>query len=51
MKLIKEFIIKEIIMLFIALLVIETFIIWILRKRAETIYDNTYDETMDKIEN
>ena len=51
MKLIREFIIKEIILLFVALLIIESFIIYILHKRAKIIYDDTYNETMDKIEN
>lgn len=51
MKLIKEFIIKEILLLFIALLTIEVFIISILFKRAEIIYDDPYNETMDKIVN
>ena len=51
MKLIKEFIIKEIILLFIALLIIECFIVYILYKREEIIYDETYNETMNKIVN
>ena len=51
MKLIKEFIIKEILLLFIALIVIEGFIIFLLSKRAEIIYDETYNETIDKIVN
>ena len=51
MKLIKEFIIKEIILLLIALLTIEVFIISILYIRADIIYDETYNETMDKIFN
>ena len=51
MKLIKEFIIKEILLLLVALMVIEGFIIYLLSKRAEIIYDETYDETIDKIVN
>ena len=51
MKLIKEFIINEILLLFIALIVIEGFILFLLSKRAEIIYDETYNETIDKIVN
>ena len=51
MKLIKEFIIKEILLLLIALLVIEVFLIYLLSKRAKIIYNETYEETIDKITN
>ena len=51
MRLIREFILKEIILFFIALLIIEIIIIYILSKRAVIIYDATYKETMDKIVN
>ena len=51
MKLIKEFIIKEIILLFIALTIIEVFIIYLLSKRTEIIYEETYKETIDKVIN
>ena len=51
MKLIKEFIIKEILLLFIALLTIEVFIISILFKRAEIIYDDPYNRISFKIVN
>jgi len=51
MKLIKEFIIKEIILLFIALAIIEVFIIYLLSKRTEIIYNETYKETIDKVIN
>ena len=51
MKIIKEFILKEIVVLLASLLVIEVFIIYLLSKRTEIIYKETYDETVDKIEN
>jgi len=51
MRLIREFILKEIILFFIALLIIEIIIIYILSKRVVIIYDATYKETMDKIVN
>ena len=51
MKIIKEFILKEIVVLLASLLVIEVFIIYLLSKRTEIIYKETYDETVVKIEN
>ena len=49
MKLIKEFIIKEIILLLIFLALIEFLIIYIFLKRSTIIYDETFNETVDKI--
>ena len=49
MKLIKEFIIKEIFLLIAALAIIELFIMYLLKKRTKIIYEETYDETMEKI--
>ena len=49
MKLIKEFIIKEIILLAITLFIIEFLIIYIFLKRSSIIYDETFKETVDKI--
>ena len=51
MKLIKEYIIKEILVLLAAAIVIEGFIIYLLNKRAKIIYEDTYNETIEKIEN
>ena len=51
MKLIKEYIIKEILVLLAAAIVIEGFIIYLLNKRAKIIYEDTYNETNKKIEN
>ena len=49
MKLIKEFIIKIFIILIVALLIIEGVIFYLLSKREVIIYDETYNETIDKI--
>ncbi len=51
MKLIKEFILQEILLLLIALIVMEIFIQYWLTKRPVIIYEETYTETMDRIEN
>ena len=51
MKLIKEFLLQEIILLLIALIVMEIFILYWLTKRPVIIYEETYTETMDRIEN
>ena len=51
MKLIKEFILQEILLLLIALIVFEIFIQYWLTKRPVIIYEETYTETMDRIEN
>ena len=51
MKLIKEFIFKEIILFFLALVIIEVYIAITLSKRENIIYDTTYEETVEKIQN
>ena len=51
MRLIKEYIFKEIILFFLVLIAIETAIIIILSKSSKKIYDVTYKETLEKIKN
>ena len=51
MKLIREFIIKEIILLIISLLLIQILVDYLLFHKSKEILDTTYNETIDKVVN